>query len=882
MELQTKVFQPSAEYDAWVRLSNASGTVQADAKKDLRSIAVRVFYDNDNKERVQDLLLTNAEVPHTANARDALIATRALASRWKVVALLKLLFGLGFPKTWHALKTASRPVRSLAAEQFWSRTPYAVGPEKVAIKFKLTPRNPEPVVYKARLASTVPPGDYLRGDLAERLKGGDVSFDFQVQRYIDEAATPIEDAFVRWRSEFEPAIAQLILPSQYVNVNTPEAVEHFIDQQAFNPWNTTEDFRPIGSLNRVRKLVYGASADLRQARRTYNHDNRNLVVKWLEKLLGRLLLILNARRPWHRWTGYQWSRCLGLAMLAAIRNRARETNLVDTTCTKDVIPVGDSLRQVDPSVIEARTADGSDNDLLEPEMGRANTRFGRNIHTEDDDPRLFHPHPRKVSRVLMMRDKFIEIPTLNLLAAAWIQFQVHGWFNHDKKKWKDAAKKDLIFIPSDDQSEWHPQAMPVVRTTVDKCKASSEERDTLPAYISTETHWWDASQLYGSSLRRQKAVRAGSHGKLSIVNGRLPEDPELPGVDLTGFNDNWWLGLSLIHTLFALEHNAICDHLRQMYTGWDDEKLFNTSRLINAALMAKIHTLEWSTAMLTHPTLDIAFNTYWWGLASQQVCKLFARMATPEIAHGLPGSATDHYGVPYAMTEEFVAVYRMHPLLLDEFVFWSLNGARLGKHTLPEMIGKHTRTVLDRVPATDVFYSFGISHPGALTLHNYPTSLRQHVRDTGQELDLAAVDVLRDRERHLPRYNDFRKALHLRPVKSFEKLCANKEWMKQLQDVYEDRIDDVDLMVGMLAETPPEGFGFSETAFRIFIVMAARRIQSDRFFTTHYTPDVYTPSGLDWINENDMRTVLTRHYPALARALDGVNPFKPWKYLHSA
>ena len=38
-------------------------------------------------------------------------------------------------------------------------------------------------------------------------------------------------------------------------------------------------------------------------------------------------------------------------------------------------------------------------------------------------------------------------------------------------------------------------------------------------------------------------------------------------------------------------------------------------------------------------------------------------------------------------------------------------------------------------------------------------------------------------------------------------------------------------MVGLLAETPPEGFGFSDTAFRIFILMASRRLQSDRFLT---------------------------------------------------
>jgi hypothetical protein len=60
--------------------------------------------------------------------------------------------------------------------------------------------------------------------------------------------------------------------------------------------------------------------------------------------------------------------------------------------------------------------------------------------------------------------------------------------------------------------------------------------------------------------------------------------------------------------------------------------------------------------------------------------------------------------------------------------------------------------------------------------------------------------------------------------------------------------------------------------------MASRRLKSDRYFTVDYTPKVYTQTGLDWINDNGMSSVLLRHYPALAPALQGVkNPFMPWR-----
>ena len=84
-------------------------------------------------------------------------------------------------------------------------------------------------------------------------------------------------------------------------------------------------------------------------------------------------------------------------------------------------------------------------------------------------------------------------------------------------------------------------------------------------------------------------------------------------------------------------------------------------------------------------------------------------------------------------------------------------------------------------------------------------------------------------------------------------------------------------MVGLYAEPKPRGFGFSDTAFRVFILMASRRLKSDRFFTRDYTAEMYTRAGLDWINDSTMGTVLLRHYPDLAPALGGSsNAFAPW------
>jgi hypothetical protein len=419
----------------------------------------------------------------------------------------------------------------------------------------------------------------------------------------------------------------------------------------------------------------------------------------------------------------------------------------------------------------------------------------------------------------------------------------------------------------------------------------------LPAYDNTETHWWDASQIYSSSAGRQQLLRErGGQGcrlrfeRPNGLNGEemLPEDPATrsadgprEGVDLTGFNDNYWLGLSLLHHLFAKEHNAICAALEQEYPHLDDEDIFQKARLIAAALQAKIHTVEWSTAILAHPALQIGFDTYWSGIAGQPVAMLLKSLSTDEVLHGLPGTRTMHHEVPYAMTEEFVSVYRMHPLLPDEITVRPLDGAKGATWSLRNITGEFTRNAFRGIGFANGLHTFGHERSGKICLHNYPRELQEHRRISkvsGSEefVDMGTIDVLRDRERGVPRYNEFRRLLNLPPARSFRALTSNKVWARELKEIYAD-VDAVDTVIGMLAEDPPEGFGFSETAFRVFIVMAARRQLCDRFFTTDYRPAIYTPLGLEWIQANSLKTVLLRHAPRLRNALSACdNPFRPW------
>jgi hypothetical protein len=552
--------------------------------------------------------------------------------------------------------------------------------------------------------------------------------------------------------------------------------------------------------------------------------------------------------PWYK----RWP-VLGLLRLNNFRDQMRKENLHDTE-SRPSIPQP-NLPPPTPQQRASRTADGTYNDLKQPRMGMLGARFGRNVPLDHvvipDALSLLTPNPREISLKLLTRDKFIPATQLNLLAASWIQFQVHDWFSHGTDKHQPPYE---IPLPPGD-TEWPVNPMRVNRTLHDDTRPPADT-SPLPTYRNLETHWWDGSQLYGSSLERQKQLRSFKDGKLTLgADGLLPLDED--GIDLVGVNANWWVGLSMLHTLFTLEHNAICDKLRAEFPAWSDEDLFQRARLVNAAVMAKIHTIEWTPGILHTETLKLGMNDNWTRIRK---------------------SKQEHHAASFSMTEEFVAVYRMHPLLPDDYTFRSLQtGQVVAQHTLTELAGRQARGVVQQVDLTDLFYSFGVAHPGAITLHNYPRALQNLERNGEVKMDLAAIDILRDRERGIPRYNEFRRLMGLDPIEKFEDLSDNKNWCEEIRRVYNNDLEAVDLQVGMYAEPLIPGFGFSETAFRVFLLMASRRLQSDRFFTTDYNEQTYSKTGLRWIEDTTMVTVLTRHLPALQPLLrKQENAFAPW------
>ncbi|KAK7018553.1 heme peroxidase [Favolaschia claudopus] len=566
---------------------------------------------------------------------------------------------------------------------------------------------------------------------------------------------------------------------------------------------------------------------------------------------------------------------VALIYLGATRTQLQTHNLYDTYLPGE-LPVS-SCSGINTA---ARTLNGLCNNLETPGMGAVGTRFARfvpiNTTWGETDDTLYTPNPRVISQQLFKRKSFTPATSINLLAAAWIQFQTHDWFSHGAVN--DPDNLMMFPLPSNDPLLATGQTNMTLRRTLREIHGS-----TRPAtYNNINTHWWDLSQVYGVDEATHAKIRSGVDGKLLVASdGLLPVGAD--GLDVTGFNDNWWAGLSMLHNIWTKEHNLICDMFKKSHPTWSDQEIFDHARLVTTALNAKIHTVEWTPAILQDEILDRAMKTNWYGLAPEwlkSIPDIFSQQIS-EAWFGLIGNKPDFAGVAFAHSEEFVSVYRFHSLLRDNITIRShLDGKYTNKsYNIAQYAFRGAQDVIRGNNFSDVVYTFGTDYPGALILGNYPSEMMSlNKPGAPYTMDMAAIDILRDRERGVPRYNTFRRLFSLIPAKSMSDISDDPAAVAALKAVYGEDVEAVDLLAGSLAESPrAPGFAFSNTQFQAFILAASRRLMTDRFFTTDYTAAVYTQEGLNYIAQSDFRAVIGRTVPELNASAHSVdNAFKPW------
>ncbi|KAL3375275.1 hypothetical protein AABB24_006654 [Solanum stoloniferum] len=526
-------------------------------------------------------------------------------------------------------------------------------------------------------------------------------------------------------------------------------------------------------------------------------------------------------------------------------------------------------KKYDTEEFTYRTADGTCNHPVDHLVGSQGTFFGRNMLPSTSSYALLEPHPVTVATKLLERRKYTDCGgQFNMIACAWVQFMIHDWNDH----MEDTEQVELR-APQDVAAGCPLKSFKFLKTK----KLPTGSPDMKFGHLNSRTPWWDGSVIYGNNEEGMIRVRRFKDGKLRVSGDGLLEHDD-KGIPISGDVRNYWAGYSLLQALFVKEHNAICDMLKEHYPEFDDEKVYRHARLITSAVIAKIHTIDWTLELVKTDTLMAGMRINWYGLLGKKVKDLLGPKFGPVLS-GLVGlkKPRDH-GTPYSLTEEFVSVYRMHSLLPDTIALRDLKSTTSEDKSLPiqdeipmrEMIGKEGEKNLSKIGMEQMLVSMGHQSCGAATLWNFPSWMRNlvpHDIDGDDRLDLidmAALDIYRDRERGIPRYNEFRRNLLMVPISKWEDLTDDEEVIEALQEVYGDDIEKLDLQVGLHAEKKIKGFAISETAFFIFLLIASRRLEADRFFTTDFNSRTYTEKGFEWVNKTEtLKDVIDRNFPEM-------------------
>lgn len=591
----------------------------------------------------------------------------------------------------------------------------------------------------------------------------------------------------------------------------------------------------------------------------------------IDKLLFLIIHLVDRFYAWHKLPVF-----LGLAYLEIRRTLHQRYNLINVGTT----PAGVRYNPID---YPYRTAEGSYNDPFNQETGSEDTFFGRNMMPSPQKDEVLRPDPMVVATKLLARRKMVDTGTqFNMLAASWIQFMIHDWIDHVE----DTEQTELR-APLSVASQCPLKAFRFFESK----EVPTGFYDIKKGYLNRRTAWWDGSAVYGSDINQSRKVRTFKDGKLKLgEDGLLLHQRD--GISVSGDVRNSWAGLTVLQALFIKEHNSVCDMLKKHYDDLDDEELYRYARLATAAVIAKIHTIDWTVELLKMDTLHAGMRANWYGLLGKKFKDAFGHTGSSILSGYIGMPKPQNHGVPYSFTEEFVSVYRMHSLMPDSILIRDIQGTPEASKTphllkevdMRELIGISGEKTLSKIGNEAQIVSMGHQACGALDLWNYPVWMRDLIaqdpngQDRPDHVDMPALEIYRDRERSVSRYNQFRRNMLMIPIAKWEDLTDDKEAIQTLQEVYGNNVENLDLLVGMMAEKKIKGYAISETAFFIFLIMASRRLEADRFFTSDFNKEVYTEKGLEWVNKTEsLKDVLNRHHPELVEKwMNSSSAFSLW------
>ncbi|TKA77124.1 hypothetical protein B0A49_03229 [Cryomyces minteri] len=449
-----------------------------------------------------------------------------------------------------------------------------------------------------------------------------------------------------------------------------------------------------------------------------------------------------------------------------------------------------------------RTADGSNNNIMYPHLGAANTPYARSVQPNTIQPGAL-PDPGLIFDSIFARNTYTQHPNnVSSILFYWASLIIHDLFQTDHRDFNNSQTSSYL----------------------------------------------DLSPLYGDTREDQDQIRTFKDGKLKpdcFAEQRLLGFPPGCGVLLIMFNrfHNYVVDqLAVINEggRFTKPNEGLTAELVEKSWAKYDSDLFQTGRLITCGLYMNITLLDY---LRTIVNLNRS-NTTWTLDPRVEMGSVFGKDGTPR-------------GVGNQVSAEFNLVYRWHSATSKKDEDWTENMYR-------EMFGKEAKDVpmhellmglskwdksLDKDPFKRPFAKLQRGSDGKYSDDDLVRIITESIEDPAGAFGannvpkaLRAVEILgmtQARKWGLGTLNEFRKFFGLKPHDTFESINSDPKVAEQLRHLYEHP-DFVEMYPGIVAEeakvpmVPGVGIAPTFTISRAILSDAVTLVRADRFYTIDY------------------------------------------------
>ena len=280
---------------------------------------------------------------------------------------------------------------------------------------------------------------------------------------------------------------------------------------------------------------------------------------------------------------------------------------------------------------------------------------------------------------------------------------------------------------------------------------------------------------------------------------------------------NLQIGFVMHNVLFLREHNRIARLLGEAYPGWDDERLFSTTRNILTVVLMKIVIEDY----INHITPTIF-----------------------ELSLDPASFPNERWYRQNWMAIEFDLLYRWHSLVPSSYA--------IGGQSIPIGETLYDTETVTKYGLGALFEDASEQIAGQMGLVNTPPELWY----------VEALSINMGRTVNLRSYNDYRELSKTPRVTDFDQITGDVNVRDQLRKLY-GHVDNIEFYVGLFAEEVPANGVCPDLLGRMVSMDAFSQVYTNPLLAPRiYNEETFSPLGMDIITSTKtLSEIVNRNVP---------------------